>query len=64
MDEITPEDSVVPVFLDTAANEPIVENPDPTLIYPDYESLHTSAMQKLMQGQPLTEEEARAVIGM
>lgn len=60
--DITPEESVVPVFL-VEQPEPVYEEvPDLEAIAQQQQALRQSGVEKLM-GLGLTEEEARAIAG-
>jgi hypothetical protein len=60
--DVTPEGSVVKVFL---TDEPKVDSVAPDLdgLVAGAAALRSSAITKLMTGQPLTEDEARTMVG-
>jgi hypothetical protein len=59
LEDITPEGSLAPVFHDPAPLTPVNDAPD----IGSQETLRASAMQKLMAGAPLTEDEASIITG-
>jgi hypothetical protein len=60
--DVTPEGSVVKVFL---TDEPKVDSvaPDLDALLAEATALRDSAVTKLMTGKPLTEDEARLMVG-
>ena len=61
-EDITPEGSVVKVFL---TDEPKVDSvtPDLDALLVEAAALRNSAVTTLMAGKPLTEDEARTMVG-
>lgn len=61
--DITPEDSVVPVFLDATPEKP-VDGPFGTVKQDERAAALSSGLEKLMASADLTEDEARAIAGL
>ncbi len=64
LEDITPDDSVAPVYLDSTPidlGDVIAGLP---ALAEAIAALRETALAKLMAGEPLSEEEARTVIGM
>ncbi len=65
IEDITPEDSEAPTYLDSTPASPSPDRPTlgPEELIAAQVSLRESAVQKLIRGQRLTEEEARLLLG-
>lgn len=61
-EDITPEDSVVPVYLQ--ATEPVEDTLDLGAVIAAQAVLRASAVQKLIKRQALTQAEAELLVGL
>lgn len=64
LEDITPGGSASPVYIDPTPLEPNGEVPDLDALLAANATLKATAMSKLMSGQPLTEDEARVMVGL